>query len=117
MPVAMDVCGMESIPLNCAPSSSSCLCKPGHNTSATCLGKPYTDTFFLISLTIDTYIYMYVPDFLPFDDRAGDETLVRSNRAQVTASSNLTLPIPVVLYDQQHREIQVKLVSISACIN
>ena len=59
---------------------------------------------------------MYVPDFLPFDDRAGDEILVHSNRAQVTDSSNLPLSIPVVLYGQQHREIQVRIVHVLAVI-
>ena len=41
MPVAMDICGLDSIPLNCVEmvTPSSCLCKPGYNTSDTCLGK------------------------------------------------------------------------------
>ena len=44
------------------------------------------------------------------------ETLVHSNRAQITVSSNLTLPIPVVLYGQQYREIQVRIVHMLAVI-
>ena len=49
MPVAMDICGLDSIPLSCVEmvTSSSCLCKPGFNTSDTCLGKETHEPHFI----------------------------------------------------------------------
>ena len=44
VPVAMDVCGLNSIPLHCLeaqlmfPFPSACLCNLGYNKSSTCLG-------------------------------------------------------------------------------
>ena len=48
-------------------------------------------------------------DFLPFDARAGDETIIQPARAQTIFSSNLTFSIPMVVYGQQYEEIQVSM--------
>ena len=49
-------------------------------------------------------------DFLPFDARAGDETIPPA-RAQTTLQSTLNLSTPMVVYGQKYEEIQVS----SAC--
>ena len=105
MPVSMDVCGLNSIPLRCDTSSlSACLCNRGYNN--TCLG-----IISHASLRHSDISYrLYDTDFLLFDERAGDETVIHVERAPATLQANLSLPIPLMLYGQQHDEIQVSMV-------
>ena len=52
----------------------------------------------------DTVLHL---DFLPFDERAGDETIIQPARAQTMFSSPLNFTTPMVVYRQQYEEIQV----------
>ena len=52
-------------------------------------------------------------DFLPFNARAGDETIIQPAKVQTIFSPKLTLSTPMVVYGQQYEEIQVSV----ACAN